>query len=140
MIYVIFAVLLVVSNLLTFRFTAKYITNLITKELDDLAEERKRDRTSGNYISKYRPRPSKVNAVEEYIIEDRHDAEHVLTMLKECADKYGHVSVADYHDLIKVASSFAHNAYGWGLDSISEAMIVPVRGGYVIKFQPVQVL
>ncbi len=78
--------------------------------------------------------------VEEYIIQDRYDAAHVLTTLTECADRYGLVSVADYYDLIKVDSDFTDNSYGWRLDSISTARIVPVRGGYIIKFPPVEVL
>lgn len=78
--------------------------------------------------------------VEEYIIEDRYDAAHVFTTLKECADRYGMVSVADYYDLINVTSNFTDNSYGWKHDSISTARIVPIRGGYVIKFPPVDVL
>lgn len=78
--------------------------------------------------------------VEEYVIQDRYDAAHVLTTLTECADRYGIVSVADYYDLIKVTSNFTDNSYGWRHDSISAARIVPVRGGYIIKFPPVEVL
>lgn len=78
--------------------------------------------------------------VEEYIIEDRYDAAHVLTTLTESADRYGTVCVADYYDLIKVSSNFTDNAYGWRHDAISSARIVPVRGGYVIKFPTVDVL
>lgn len=78
--------------------------------------------------------------VEEYIIEDRHDAAHVLTTLTECASKYGTVSVADYYDLIKASSKFTDNSYGWNYDSIQTARIVPVRGGYVIHFPQIEVL
>ena len=76
--------------------------------------------------------------VEEYIIEDRYDASHVLTSLTESADMYQTVSVADYYDLIGVNSKYTDNSYGWTLDSISRATIVPVRGGYVIKFPTVE--
>lgn len=78
--------------------------------------------------------------VEEYIITDRYDAAQVLTTLTECADRYGMVSVADYYDLIKVSSNFTDNSYGWNHEVISTARIVPIRGGYVIKFPPVEVL
>lgn len=78
--------------------------------------------------------------VEEYIIDDRYDAAHVLTSLTECADRYGMVSVADYYDLIKAESKFTDNSYGWRHDTISSARIVPHRGGYIIKFPPVEVL
>lgn len=59
MMYVIFAVLLVVSNLLTFRFTAKYIANYmakaVMKDLESssaewkLATRRQNDRIRTNY-------------------------------------------------------------------------------------------
>lgn len=121
------------------------------------------NRPRTNYSSAYSPRPTNERSygrepttseprtalvasnnarygVDEYIIEDRYDAAHVLTTLTECADRYGLVSVADYYDLIKAASNFTDNSYGWRHDSISGARILPVRGGYVIKFPPVEVL
>lgn len=120
------------------------------------------NRPRTNYSSTYAPRPSSDRSytrdttlheprsnviartsrygVEEYVIEDRHDAAHVLTTLTECADRYGLVSVADYYDLIRVSSNFTDNSYGWRHDSIITARIVPTRGGYIIKFPPVEVL
>lgn len=80
------------------------------------------------------------HGVEEYIIEERFDAAHVLTTLTESADRYDTVSVADYYDLIGVPSQYTDNTYGWTIDSISRASIVPVRGGYVIKFPPTEVI
>ena len=102
-----------------------------------------------NYTSRYtsqQPEPSERRArpsrygVEEYIIEDRYDASHVLTSLTENADMYDNVSIADYYDLIGVPSQYTDNQYGWTIDTISRATIVPVRGGYVIKFPPVEVI
>jgi hypothetical protein len=78
--------------------------------------------------------------VEEYVIEERYDAAHVLTTLTENADMYDSVSVADYYDLIGVASVYTDNTYGWTIDTILQATIIPVRGGYVIKFPPVEVI
>ena len=78
--------------------------------------------------------------VEEYIIEERFDAAHVLTTLTENADMYDSVSVADYYDLIGVPSNFTDNSYGWTIDTITQASIVPVRGGYIIKFPSVEVI
>lgn len=113
-----------------------------------------RDRTtyrpSTNYQSRYsgsqhqdppeqRVRPAKYG-VEEYIIEDRSDATHVLVTLTENADMYDSVSVADYYDLIGVPSQYTDNTYGWTIDSIHHATIIPIRGGYVIKFPPVEVI
>lgn len=80
------------------------------------------------------------HGVEEYLIEDRYDASHVLTTLTEHADNYNTVSVADYYDLIGVPSVYTDNSYGWTMDTIVRATIMPVRGGYVIKFPPTEVI
>lgn len=109
-------------------------------------------RPATNYSNRYantpqQPEPRERNVaraarhgVEEYIIEDRFDASHVLTTLTENADMYDSVSVADYYDLIGVPSQYTDNTYGWTIDSITRATIVPVRGGYIIKFPPVEVI
>jgi len=78
--------------------------------------------------------------VEEYIIGDRHDASQVLVSLTEYADRYDSVSVADYYDLIGAQSKYTDNNIGWTIDSITRASIMPVRGGYVIKFPPTEVI
>ena len=78
--------------------------------------------------------------VEDYVIADRADASEVLVSLTESADRYDTVSIADYYDLIGVAPQFTDNNHGWSFDSISRASIIPVRGGYVIKFPPVEVI
>jgi hypothetical protein len=79
--------------------------------------------------------------VDEYTIDNHHDASHVLVALTEYAEKYGSASIADYYDLIRVATQFTDNNYGWRLDAISAARIVPSRGGgFIIKFPPVEVL
>lgn len=102
-----------------------------------------------NYTSRYtqhnpEPAPREVSrnrhGVEEYLINDRNDAAHVLVQLTENADIYGNVSVADYYDLIGVASVYTDNQYGWTFDSITRATIVAVRGGFVIRFPQVEVL
>lgn len=109
-------------------------------------------RPTTNYGANYRSssvdpvQPERVPAravsqgVEEYLIADRYDASHVLTTLTESADMYGSVSVADYYDSIGVPSKYTDNNYGWTIDSIVKAVIVPVRGGYVIKFPSVEVI
>lgn len=107
-------------------------------------------RPSTNYSSNYRAAPERVeervsvrpsrNSVEEYIIPDRLDASHVLTTLVENADMYNSVSVADYYDLIGVPTKYTDNNFGWTIDTISRASIIPVRGGFVIKFPPTEVI
>lgn len=105
-----------------------------------------------NYSSRYtQHNPEPVNRpenratrggyrVEEYIIDSRQDAANVLVTLTENADMYNTVSVADYYDCIGVASVYTDNDYGWTIDSITRATIIPVRTGYVIKFPPVEVI
>ena len=80
------------------------------------------------------------SGVEEYIIGDRHDASQVLVSLTEYADRYDAVSVADYYDLIGAQSKYTDNNVGWTIDSITRASIMPVRGGYIIKFPPTEVI
>lgn len=101
--------------------------------------DRDRDRDRDHYDD--RPAPAaKRGGVIEYKITDRYDASHVLASLTESADNFDSVSVADYYDLIGVESVFTDNNYGWTIDSIHHASIIPVRGGYVIKFPPVELL
>lgn len=111
--------------------------------------QRTTHRPTTNYSNRYanaNPEPERRAVrparygVEEYIIEDRMDAVHVLTSLTEHADKYDSVSVADYYDLIGVPSQYTDNNYGWTIDSVTQATIIPTRGGYIIKFPPVEVI
>lgn len=104
-----------------------------------------------NYTSQYtqhQPAPAQVArevtrtryVVEEYNIPDRNDAAHVLIQLTENAEVYGSVAVADYYDLIGVPSVYTDNQYGWTHETITRAVITPVRGGYVIRFPQVEVI
>lgn len=70
-------------------------------------------------------------AIDEYIIDNRHEAVFVLEQLHEHLDRYNAVSVADYYDMIGVDSEYTDNTYGWL--ELSRAAIVPTRGGYIIK-------
>jgi hypothetical protein len=78
--------------------------------------------------------------VDEFVIPDRYDASHVLTSLTENADRYDVTSIADYYELIGVPTQHTDHNYGWTIDSITKATIVPVHGGYIIKFPPVEVI
>lgn len=103
-------------------------------------------RPSTNYGSNYgRPvaepaQPERMAAragrmgVQEYLIQDRMDASNVLASLTESAEMYGTVSVADYYDSIGVPSVYTDNNHGWSFETINRAVIVPARGGFVIRF------
>ena len=90
------------------------------------------------------PSESRVPAVrygvDDYKLTDRNDASHVLISLTENANNYGTVSVADYYDLIGVASAYTDNNYGWSAEGMARATIMPVAGGYIIKFPQVEVI
>lgn len=86
-----------------------------------------------------RARPAKYG-VDEYILEDRREAANVLVSLTEYADRYNKVSIADYYEAIGVNSEYTDHNYGWTIDSITHATIMPVRGGYIIKFPQVEVI
>lgn len=74
--------------------------------------------------------------MDEYKIDDRYEASHVLTVLTEHADRYGSVTIAEYYDLIGVEPAFSDYEYGWTIQMIARATIVSARGGFVIKFPP----
>ena len=103
-----------------------------------------------DYASRYgAPQPSAqpqapsyrgYNYVVEYVIEDRMKAAEILSIMKENADKYGSVSVADYYEMLGIGTEFTDHNWGWGLGAISRTTIMPTRGGYIIKFPPLEVL
>jgi hypothetical protein len=105
---------------------------------------------STNYSNKYPPtsreyddrrvvRPTRYG-VEEYILEDRFEASNILISLTEYADRYNIVSVADYYETIGVPSRHTDHNYGWTIDSITKATIIATRGGFIIKFPPVEAI
>lgn len=108
-----------------------------------------------NYSAQYTSRPTQEHSrrpaerhersanrysVDEYPIADRFEASHVLTVLTERADAYGSVSVADYYELIDIPSVYTDNNYGWTYESIVRATLVSVRGGFIIRFPPLEVI
>lgn len=68
---------------------------------------------------------------DDIILEDRGEAEEVLSFLVDLIDEYGMASVGDLYDLVDISKSYTDNKYGW--DNLSMARIEPVRGGYVIR-------
>lgn len=69
---------------------------------------------------------------DDIILDDRGEAEEVLTRMDELIDTYGIVSVADFYDLVGYNNgSYTDNKYGW--TDIRNAQVVHVRDGYLIK-------
>lgn len=75
--------------------------------------------------------------VEDYVIDNRHDALAVLDRLQADAEMYGVVSLADYYDLVGVETAYTHNEWGWD-EQMLQINLRPVRGGYIIPLpQPI---
>lgn len=66
------------------------------------------------------------------IFASRGDAEMVLGNMIEALSTYGHVSVADFCELMGVTPDYTDYAYGW--TDLHTAAIRPVNGGFVIDF------
>lgn len=77
---------------------------------------------------------------EEFNIPDRGQALLILDNLRETADNYDTVPVADYYDMVGFDTKFTDHNYGWSFEAISRATVIPVRGGYMIKLPPMEAL
>lgn len=68
---------------------------------------------------------------DDIILDDRGEAEEVLTRMDELIDTYGIVSVADLYDLVGLTCDYTDNKYGW--TNIRNAEAIRVRDGYMLK-------
>lgn len=68
---------------------------------------------------------------DDVIIENRGEAEDVLSRMDELISTYGLVSVADFYDLVGISGNYTDNKYGW--TDIRSASVIRVRDGYMIK-------
>ena len=66
-----------------------------------------------------------------YLIDNRGEAEDVLSRMDEMMATYKIVSVADFYDLLGVDGNYTDYKYGW--TDIRSAKIVPTSDGYLIK-------
>lgn len=67
----------------------------------------------------------------DVILDNRGEAEDVLSRMDELIETYGLVSVADFYDLVGITGSWTDNNYGW--TDIRSANVIRVRDGYMIK-------
>ena len=74
----------------------------------------------------------------EPIFATRRDAEEILNYMGDLIDEYGFVTVADFYDLVGVSGNYTDNKYGW--TDISNAEIVRVKDGYMIKLPKIRKL
>lgn len=68
---------------------------------------------------------------DDIILDNRGEAEDVLSRMDELIATYGVVSVADFYDLVGITGNYTDNKYGWS--DIRNASVVRVRDGYMIK-------
>lgn len=68
---------------------------------------------------------------DDIILDNRGEAEEVLSRMDEIVAAYGTVSVADLYDLVGITGAYTDNKYGW--TDIRSASVVRVRDGYMIK-------
>lgn len=68
---------------------------------------------------------------DDIILDNRGEAEEVLSRMDELIDTYGLVSVADFYDLVGVTGNYTDNKYGW--TDIRTASVIRVRDSYMIK-------
>lgn len=72
------------------------------------------------------------NRIQEYELPDRQQANDVLTSLREIADKYSAVSVADYYESIGVPVEYTDNNYGWELRDLDSTRVRSTPHGFII--------
>lgn len=68
--------------------------------------------------------------------ETRIAAEKILGDLEKVILDYAFVSLADLKDLTGISSNYTDNRYGW--NDLSEAEIVRVQGGYMLKLPDIK--
>lgn len=68
---------------------------------------------------------------DDIILDNRGEAEDVLSRMDELVATYGMVCVADLYDLVGINGNYTDNKYGW--TDIRSATVVHVRDGYMIK-------
>lgn len=67
----------------------------------------------------------------DIVLDNRGEAEEVLSRMDDLMASYGVVSVADLYDLVGENCNYTDNNYGW--TDIRSASVVRVRDGYLIK-------
>lgn len=68
---------------------------------------------------------------EDYTLPDRNEALSVLDALNDQIESYGMVSVADFYDLIGIASDFVDHSWGWS--DLSDGRVRSYRDTFVIS-------
>jgi len=75
---------------------------------------------------------------DEIVLDNRGEAEEVLSQLVDLTIDYGMASVADLYSLVGITGNFADDKYGWY--ELRTANVSRVRGGYLINLPRTQPL
>lgn len=70
---------------------------------------------------------------DDIVLDNRGEAEEVLSRMDELVEVYGMVSVADLYDLVGITGNYTDNKYGWTAVTIKSARVERVRDGYLLK-------
>ena len=80
-----------------------------------------------------RTRQRKAFNSRRYVIDNRMDAESVITALTGQILEYGSASVADFYNLIDIMSEYTDNSYGWRNIDLAESnpslMVLVLKSG-----------
>jgi hypothetical protein len=93
--------------------------------------ERYYDRSNSNRTNTPKTRSRSTYDYDEIVLDNRGEAEEVLSRMVDLVETYGLVSVADLYDLCGMSCNYTDNNYGW--TDIRSANVVRVRDGYLIK-------
>lgn len=124
------------------------IKNAITKTVDVIiwGDDRKSNRPlNGSKIaySKYydrydrdydrgysKPETNRGFSYDEIVLENRGDAEQVLSQMDDMIAEYKFATVADLYDLVGMSCDYTYNKYGW--TNLRNAEVRRVRDGYLL--------
>lgn len=85
------------------------------------------------------PRGRANHQFEEILIPERGEAQQILDTLLELVDVYDSATVADLYNATGISTDHTDLKFGW--TDLSEARIVPARGGgYILEMPRVEVL
>ena len=95
------------------------------------------DRYSGRSVPVPEERKRSVSLFDDIVVDTMSEAKDIIDRMSEYLESYPVISVADMYDIANI-TTFPHtyNDYGW--KSITEANIIRVADGYLIKMPPVQ--
>lgn len=77
------------------------------------------------------PRARQQFDFDEIVLENRTDAEEVLSQMNDLVDSYGVVHVSDLYDLVGITSQYTDR--GWGWTDMRGSSVQATRNGYLIN-------